>query len=86
MEAPDDVIEGISYIMKMLDIPKCRIGIESNKPAAIAEMKKKTADKQWIDVVALPSTYPQGAEKVLIYTATGRVVARASFPQIRALS
>ena len=80
MEAPDDVIEGISYIMEMLEIPKCRIGIESNKPAAIAEMKKKTADKQGIDVVALPSTYPQGAEKVLIYTATGRVVAEGELP------
>lgn len=80
MEAPEDIIDGIEYIMKMLDIPNCRIGIESNKPSAIALMKKQTADNSAIEVVSLPSSYPQGAEKVLIYTATGRVVAEGELP------
>ncbi|MBQ5332233.1 MAG: electron transport complex subunit RsxC, partial [Oscillospiraceae bacterium] len=80
VEAPEDVIDGISYIMKMLDIPFCKIGIEANKPAAIAEMKKRTADNPNIEVVTLPSAYPQGAEKVLIFTATGRIVAEGELP------
>jgi len=80
MEAPEEIIDGIEYIMKMLDIPNCKIGIESNKPSAIALMKKQTADKSAIEVVSLPSSYPQGAEKVLIYTAAGRVVAEGELP------
>ena len=80
IESPEDVIDGISYIMKMLEIPSCKIGIEANKPKAIADMKKRTAEKKNIEVVSLPSTYPQGAEKVLIYTATGRIVAEGELP------
>lgn len=80
VEAPEDVIDGINYIMKILEIPNCKIGIEANKPSAIADMKKRTADNKNIEVVSLPSTYPQGAEKVLIYTATGRIVAEGELP------
>ncbi|MCI7768594.1 MAG: electron transport complex subunit RsxC [Oscillospiraceae bacterium] len=80
VESPEDVIDGISYIMKMLEIPSCKIGIEANKPAAIAEMKKRTSDNPNIEVVTLPSSYPQGAEKVLILTVTGRLVAEGELP------
>ena len=66
--------------MKILDIPNCKIGIEENKPKAIEEMKKRTADISGAEVVSLPSTYPQGAEKVLIYSTTGRTVAEGELP------
>lgn len=80
MENGDDVCDGIRYIMKILDIPNCKIGIENNKPDAIADMKKRTAEDKGIEVVALPSSYPQGAEKVLIYSVTGRTVAEGELP------
>lgn len=80
MEAPDDIINGILLVQKYLDIPNCKICIEKNKPKAIALLKDKTADKKSIEVVTLPSTYPQGAEKVIIYSATGKVVAEGELP------
>ena len=58
----------------------CKLCIEDNKPDAIKLMKSKTADIKSIDVVSLPSSYPQGAEKVIVYSATGRIVAEGELP------
>lgn len=80
MECSDDVISGIRYIMDMLNIPYCKIGIEKNKPQAISLMKKLTSEDKGIEVVALPNEYPQGAEKILIYSTTGRIVAEGELP------
>lgn len=80
IENGEEIAEGIRYIMKMLSIPNCKIGIESNKPAAISQMKKLTVGDSGIEVIALPSSYPQGAEKVLIYSAVGRIVAEGELP------
>lgn len=80
MENPSDVIEGILLIQKYMGIPKCKLCIENNKPDAIELMKKKTTEIGSIDVVSLPSEYPQGAEKVIIYSATGRIVAEGELP------
>ncbi len=80
MENGEDVIDGIRYIMKMLGIPNCKIGIENNKPEAISAMKKAVSGDGSITVAPLPSEYPQGAEKVLIYSATGRIVAEGELP------
>ncbi|MCM1523768.1 MAG: electron transport complex subunit RsxC [Ruminococcus sp.] len=79
-ENPEGVLGGIRLVMKYLEIPSCIIGIEENKPAAIADMKKRTAGDTDITVVSLPSLYPQGAEKVLIYSLTGRTVAEGELP------
>lgn len=80
MECPDDVVAGIEAVMRWLDLPRCVIAIESNKPDAIALMKEKTAHLSKVSVQALPSTYPQGAEKVIIYSVTGRELPRAPCP------
>lgn len=80
MESPMDVIEGILLVQKYLGIPICKICIEDNKPEAIALMKKKTEDLKSIQIVTLPSSYPQGAEKVIVYSATGRIVAEGELP------
>ena len=58
VEAPDDVLDGIALVQKWLEIPNCKICIESNKPEAIALLKQKTADNNAVEVVTLPSTYP----------------------------
>lgn len=80
IEAPDDVIDGIAKIMELMNIPMCKIGIEENKPAAIKLMTEKTANMKGVSVVTLPSSYPQGAEKVLIHSCTGRIVAEGELP------
>ena len=80
MEEPDAVIQGILTVQKQLNIPNCKLCIEANKPKAIQLMQEKTADIRSIDVVTLPQQYPQGAEKVIIYSATGRVVGEGELP------
>lgn len=80
VEAPEEVLDGIAQVMQWLEIPKCVIGIESNKPEAIRILTEKTANDNCIQVVTLPSTYPQGAEKVLIYHTLGRIVMEGQLP------
>ncbi len=80
LENPSDIIEGILLTLKYLGIPYCKICIENNKPEAIKLMREKTKNLDAISVVSLPSIYPQGAEKVIIYSATGRIVAEGELP------
>ncbi len=80
IEDCDSVIDGILTVMKFADIKSTIIGIESNKPDAISLLKDKTAAYPEISVNVLPSSYPQGAEKVLIYNTTGRIIREGQLP------
>ena len=79
IEDTHHVLNGIKQVMKYLQIPKCIIGVENNKPEAIAKMKA-AIDVDNIEVKALPCRYPQGAEKVLIENCTGREVPFPGLP------
>ena len=79
IEDTHHVLNGIKQVMKYLNIAKCVIGIEGNKPEAIAKMKSAIDDPA-IEVKTLPCQYPQGAEKVLIETCTGREVPFPGLP------
>jgi len=59
---------------------KIVIGIEDNKPEPIKTMLEIAGRAPGVEVRALPSIYPQGAEKVLIYNITGRVVPEGGLP------
>ena len=80
VEAPDEVLDGVLQVMRWLEIPKAVIGIEANKPEAIRILTEKTASHPEIRVETLPTTYPQGAEKVLIYNTLGRIVGEGQLP------
>jgi electron transport complex protein RnfC len=80
VEDTDDVLNGIKLCMEYLGIAKCVIGIEDNKKEAIALMQEVSADNVNIEIKVLPSQYPQGAEKVIIYKTTGRVVMEGELP------
>lgn len=80
IERSDDIIGGIEIVTKLLGIAATVIGIEANKPKAIALMKEKTASSPFVSVLTLPSAYPQGAEKVIIHSATGRIVGEGELP------
>ncbi len=80
MEEPADITEGILNVQKYLGIPNCKICIEENKPEAIKLMKSKTEFINSVEVVTLPSRYPQGAEKMIIYSASGRIVKEGELP------
>ncbi len=75
-----DIKEGIALLEKYLGVKKIIIGIEENKPEAIAKMKEIAAADSNVEVKVLPSVYPQGGEKVLIYKLTGKVVPEGKLP------
>ena len=80
IENAESVISGAKSVMRYLDIPQCIIGIERNKPDAIAKMQELTMAEPYISVKELRSEYPQGAEKVITYSCTGIVVKEGEFP------
>lgn len=80
LEHPDEVIHGITEIMQWLEIPRAIIGIESNKPEAIRELSSQCETRAGITVSVLPERYPQGAEKVLVYHTTGRMIEEGQLP------
>lgn len=80
IEFPEDIIEGIEIILKYLYIKRCFIGIESNKPQAIKKFQKMIENNDHIGVKPLKSSYPQGAEKVITYNTTGRIIGEGELP------
>lgn len=80
IENPNDVINGIKTIQKILKIEKAYICIEKNKPKAIELLRNMTSNDASIKVVGLSTLYPQGAEKVIAYNATGRTIKEGELP------
>lgn len=80
IENSDDVIGGIRLVKEMLGIKSCKLAIEANKPEAIKLFEEMAANDPEIDIITLPSSYPQGAEKVIIHNSTGRVVMEGMLP------
>lgn len=84
LDRPEDILYGVKELVKWLGFQNAFIGIEDNKPDAFESLLKtmeENADlKDVAKLICLPSTYPQGAEKVLIYSATGRQVPPGKLP------
>ncbi|MEG0594551.1 MAG: electron transport complex subunit RsxC [Christensenella sp.] len=79
VECPKRVLMGVKLLMRALNISKAIIGIEDNKPEAIAKMSA-AVDSHAIRVVPVETKYPQGSEKQLINAITGRVVPAGGLP------
>lgn len=84
MEDHDNVIDGIYLIKERLGIKNVIICIEDNKPKAIKKLYEIATDKRDTDnsvrIMKMHSLYPQGAEKVLVYTATKRKIPFGKLP------
>ena len=78
-EMPKELISGVQVIMKILGLNEAHIGIEDNKPEAIRALKAN-AGGTGVIVDVLPAMYPQGAEKQLIQSVTGRQVPSGGLP------
>lgn len=79
-ERSDDMAYALKVLEEILGIKKVIIGIENNKKTAIAKMKELATKDDCVTVKVLPSLYPQGGEKVLIYHTTGKVVETGKLP------
>lgn len=82
LEKPEQVLIGCEILMKALGVGKCYIGIEENKPEAIALLTKLAAEKNHpnIEIVPLKKKYPQGGEKQLIDAVIGKRVPSMGLP------
>ena len=76
----DFVKAGVELIKNNSKIESVIIGIEKNKPECIAKLCEVFAEDSSVTVAVLPDKYPQGAEKVLIFNTTGRVVPEGKLP------
>ncbi len=74
------VYRGMKLLMSYVPAKEFLIGIEKNKPDAIAKMEEIFSSEAKVRVVSLPDTYPQGGEKILIYNTTGRIVPEGKLP------
>ena len=79
-EYPAQIISGLKLVMKVLGLKTAHIAMENNKPAAAKALKWELAPKDGITIDILPTKYPQGAEKQLIYAITGREVPSGGLP------
>ncbi len=80
LQRPEDIIAGLKLVMRIVNAKTGMIGIEANKPDAIALLEKLLAKESNLSVVPLKLQYPQGAEKQLIYAATRRKVPAGGLP------
>ncbi len=80
VEQAEEVVYGLKAIMKMTDANKAYIGIELNKPDAIAKMEEVVADESNIEVAPLEVMYPQGGEKQMIQAILDKEVPSGGLP------
>ncbi len=80
LDESDLVMRGIKTILDLSGIPRAILGIEENKPECISKMKDIFREEGRVSVAPLPSLYPAGAEKILIYNTTGRIIPEGKLP------
>ncbi|MDR2870209.1 MAG: electron transport complex subunit RsxC [Deferribacteraceae bacterium] len=78
LERAEDLISGALLVKEALKLQKVIFGIEANKPDA-AKAIEAVADGR-VEVKLLPMLYPQGGEKQLIYSCTGKEVPEGKLP------
>ena len=79
-----DIFRGVYLVKEYLNIDRVIIAIEGNKRDAIKKLYEIAADERDIDdnvkLMELKTNYPQGAEKVIIYSALGRIIPAGKLP------
>lgn len=82
LEKPDEMLMGTRIVMHILGVTKGIIGVEVNKPDAIALLEKRIRETgaEGIVVAPLKTRYPQGGEKQLIQAVCGREVPSGKLP------
>ena len=80
VEYPERVHLGARIMMRTLGAKRVVIGVEGNKPDAIAALERTRPTDVDISVLPLTVKYPQGAEKMLIKTVLGREVPSGKLP------
>lgn len=84
IEDYDDLFDGLYLLKEMFNFSNIIIAVEANKPIAIKKLYDIAADRRdiinTVHLMKLSNRYPQGAEKMLVYTTTGRKVPAGKLP------
>lgn len=80
VERTQDLLRGIRYALKISGAPRAIIGVEDNKPDAIAAIQAVLPNDGTITVQVLETKYPQGAEDTIIYALLGREIPAGQRP------
>ncbi len=80
LEEPEKLISGLKIILSLFQNARGILAVEDNKSDCIELFKKLTKDERRISVKTLKTKYPQGAERQIIYAATGRSMSSAVHP------
>ncbi len=80
VEQADRIVRGVEIVAGVLGADESVIGVEMNKPEAIAALERAIADHESVRVAPLRVKYPQGAEKMLIKALFDREVPAGKLP------
>ncbi len=80
LEQGEELVAGAKLLMEACGAEKAIIGIEENKPDAIANLEELCREQGDIRVARVPVRYPQGGERQLIKTLTGKEVPEGGLP------
>ena len=78
--SPEQVLAGMQILQHVLKPSRVVLAVEDNKVEAIEKVKCCLKHFSGIELAILPTRYPQGAEKQLIQSLTGREVVPGSLP------
>ena len=77
---PEHVLEGMRILRQVLNPERVVLAVEDNKTEAIEKVRTLLQSHSGIEIAVLPTRYPQGSEKQLIQSITGREVAPGKLP------
>lgn len=80
LEHGEEIMIGVSILMKAIQVNKAVIGVENNKKDAIAHLTKLATAYPGIEVMPLKVQYPQGGEKQLIDAVIRKQVKSGALP------
>ena len=77
---PEQVLKGMQIMIRVLHPDRAVLAVEDNKAEAIEKLRNLMGEYPGIELKVLPTRYPQGAEKQLIQSVTGREVMPGQLP------
>lgn len=80
LERGEELLIGVTILMKALKVNRAIIGIEKNKPDAIENLQNLSKNYSGVEIAPLTVKYPQGSEKHLIKATINREVPSGGLP------
>lgn len=79
LDKTDELFDGIEILRRFYGNKEFIIGVENNKSKCIKKLIPY-GNKNNVKIKVLPSSYPMGGEKVLVYNTTGRIIPEGKLP------